>query len=65
MIVAYVPISAKIFLAALVLAVLFGVFGAKSAIRKHKATSCTQLDAILAEKSAELKQRFLNALEVI
>ncbi len=64
-IITYVPVSAWMLLIGLFLAVLFGIFGAKSAIRKHRATSCTQLDAILAEKSAELKQRFLNALNTI
>ncbi len=65
MLVDYVPISARIFLAALVLAVLFGVFGAKSAIRKHMATSGAQLDSILADKGGELRQRFINALRVV
>ena len=62
---AYVPLSARLLLCTFVLAVMFGVLGAKAAIRKHKSTSMTQLDAILAEKRTELKQRFLNALSAL
>lgn len=64
-VVPYVPISARVLLAALVLAVIFGALGAKASIRKHNATSTTQLDAILAERGAKLRQRFLNALNAM